>query len=81
MDETQFATLVGLLAEIRDRLTYLCQPAEAEETASACDHPEESRLDLSQPGRIDWTCGVCDHHEQRRLTHAPASPPSASAEE
>jgi hypothetical protein len=81
MDATQFSTLVTLLGEIRDRLTYLCEPVEDVVEAPACEHPEERRTDFSRPGLEHWTCGLCGHVEQRSTTTAPASPPSASAEE
>jgi hypothetical protein len=82
MTEQQLGVLAGLLAEIRDRLSYLCEPLEQDETTPACEHPEERRTDFSSPREIHWVCGDCDHVErQDRTTRAPALPPSASAEE
>ena len=80
MTDRQFDALAGLLAEIRDRLEYLCQPAEADEPT--CAHDEARRTDFSTPRETHWVCGDCGHVvRQRRTTHAPALPPSASAEE
>ena len=72
MTDTQYGALVGLLTEIRDRLTYLCSPAEDDETAPACPHPDERRIDFSTTRGADWICQDCGHHEQRRATTAPA---------
>jgi hypothetical protein len=84
MTDAQYLQIVGLLAEIRDELAYLCRPVDADEgePEPGCDHPEERRTDFSSPRETHWTCGVCGHVErQEHGTRAPALPPSASAEE
>jgi hypothetical protein len=72
MTDVQFGTLVELLTDIRDRLTYLCSPMEDGDVDSACQHPDERRLDFSTTRETDWICQDCGHHEQRRATTAPA---------
>lgn len=84
MTDAQFDRLVGLLTDMRAALAYLCQPVEAPaaEADQACAHEETRRTDFSTPHEVHWICGDCGHEERRfTSTRAPASTPSASAEE
>jgi hypothetical protein len=88
MTNAQFSQIVGLLTEIRDALAYLCQtpPTGTEdmaETAPACEHPEEQRIDLSTPRERHWVCQDCGYVERRVTATATLAPavPGADAKE
>ena len=74
MSDPQFAALMELLTDIRRLLAYLCEPVDAQ-AAAGCEHPEESRTDLSTPRETHWVCADCGHVERRlSATLAPAGP-------
>jgi hypothetical protein len=73
MQHSEFVAIVTLLAEIRDRLTYLCQPPDESMEAPDCEHPEARRTDFSSPRETHWICNDCGHIERRpTVTPAPA---------
>lgn len=86
MTEAQWTVLVGLLIEIRDRLTCLCEWSAPDESDGAdadprCDHPEGRRQDASTLRRTRWTCRDCGFEYDSAATLAPAFTPGADAKE
>lgn len=54
--------LVSMRAAIDAALILL---GEEEEQPQGCQHPQESRLDMSTMGHIRWQCGLCGYtHEE-----------------
>lgn len=54
------AAQVSLMVEIRDLVRVALTPPDADQVFAGCEHPEDSRVDLSTPSdRNHWVCKDC----------------------